>query len=95
MILQEKSELVNKLYFGENDEMVAEVIDNTTSRGRTLRFLHDGAYEEFKEALFALGETPLPKTIQRKVEPEDSERYQTIYAKHEGAVAAPTGRFTL
>ncbi len=85
-----KIRIGNKLYFGENDEMVAEVIDNTTSRGRTLRFLHDGAYEEFKDALFALGETPLPKSIQRKVEPEDSERYQTIYAKHEGAVAAPT-----
>ncbi len=85
-----KIRIGNKLYFGDNDEMVAEVIDNTTSRGRTLRFLHDGAYDEFKDALFALGETPLPKTIRRKVEPEDSERYQTIYAKHEGAVAAPT-----
>jgi len=85
-----KIRIGNKLYFGDDDEMVAEVIDNTTSRGRTLRFLHDGEYEEFKEALFALGETPLPKTIRRKVEPEDSERYQTIYAKHEGAVAAPT-----
>ncbi len=85
-----KIRIGNKLYFGDDDEMVAEVIDNTTSRGRTLRFLHDGAYDEFKDALFALGETPLPKTIRRKVEPEDSERYQTIYAKHEGAVAAPT-----
>ncbi len=85
-----KIRIGNKLYFGENDEMVAEVIDNTTSRGRTLRFLHDGAYDEFKNSLFALGETPLPKTINRKVEPEDKDRYQTIYAKHEGAVAAPT-----
>ncbi len=85
-----KIRIGNKLYFGENDEMVAEVIDNTTSRGRTLRFLYDGSHEEFKKALFALGETPLPKMINRKVEPEDSERYQTIYAKHEGAVAAPT-----
>ncbi len=85
-----KIRIGNKLYFGENDEMVAEVIDNTTSRGRTLRFLYDGPYDEFKEALFALGETPLPKMINRKVEPEDRERYQTIYAKNEGAVAAPT-----
>ena len=85
-----KIRIGNKLYFGENDEMVAEVIDNTTSRGRTLRFLYDGPYDEFKKALFGLGETPLPKIINRKVEPEDSERYQTIYAKHEGAVAAPT-----
>ncbi len=85
-----KIRIGNKLYFGEDDEMVAEVIDNTTSRGRTLRFLHDGPYDEFKEALFGLGETPLPKTINRKVEPEDRDRYQTIYAKHEGAVAAPT-----
>ncbi len=85
-----KIRIGNKLYFGEDDEMVAEVIDNTTSRGRTLRFLHDGPYDEFKETLFGLGETPLPKTINRKVEPEDRDRYQTIYAKHEGAVAAPT-----
>ncbi|WP_066630408.1 tRNA preQ1(34) S-adenosylmethionine ribosyltransferase-isomerase QueA [Labilibacter marinus] len=85
-----KIRIGNKLYFGENDEMVAEVIDNTTSRGRTLRFLYDGPYDEFKKALFALGETPLPKIIDRKVEPEDRERFQTIYAKHEGAVAAPT-----
>ena len=85
-----KIRIGNKLYFGENDEMVAEVIDNTTSRGRTLRFLYDGPYDEFKKSLFGLGETPLPKIINRKVEPEDSERYQTIYAKHEGAVAAPT-----
>ncbi|MGQ1889496.1 tRNA preQ1(34) S-adenosylmethionine ribosyltransferase-isomerase QueA [Thermophagus sp. OGC60D27] len=85
-----KIRIGNKLYFGENDELVAEVIDNTTSRGRTLRFLFDGSYEEFKKTLYSLGETPLPKFINRKVEPEDRERYQTIFAKHEGAVAAPT-----
>ena len=72
------------------DLLVAEVIDNTTSRGRTLRFLFDGSYEEFKQALFALGETPLPKWVREKVEPEDAERYQTIFAAKEGAVAAPT-----
>ena len=76
--------------FGEDDSMVAEVIDNTTSRGRTLRFLFDGDYDEFKKELYALGETPLPRSINRKVEPEDAENYQTIFAKHEGAVAAPT-----
>jgi S-adenosylmethionine:tRNA ribosyltransferase-isomerase len=85
-----KIRIGNKLYFGENDSLVAEVIDNTTSRGRTLRFLFDGSYEEFKETLYSLGETPLPKFINREVEPEDRERYQTIFAKHEGAVAAPT-----
>ncbi|SMO59014.1 S-adenosylmethionine:tRNA ribosyltransferase-isomerase [Saccharicrinis carchari] len=85
-----KIRIGNKLYFGENDEMVAEVIDNTTSRGRTLRFLYDGPYDEFKKTLFGLGETPLPKNINREVVPEDKERYQTIFAKHEGAVAAPT-----
>ncbi|HOW10774.1 MAG TPA: tRNA preQ1(34) S-adenosylmethionine ribosyltransferase-isomerase QueA [Bacteroidales bacterium] len=85
-----KIRIGNKLYFGEDDLLVAEVIDNTTSRGRTLRFLFDGTYEEFKQTLFSLGETPLPKFINRPVEPEDSERYQTIFAKHEGAVAAPT-----
>jgi S-adenosylmethionine:tRNA ribosyltransferase-isomerase len=85
-----KIRIGNKLYFGEDDMLVAEVIDNTTSRGRTLRFLFDGPYEEFKETLYSLGETPLPKFIKRKVEPEDKERYQTIYAKYEGAVAAPT-----
>ncbi len=85
-----KIRIGNKLYFGEDESLVAEVIDNTTSRGRTLRFLYDGSYEEFKTALFALGETPLPKFIKRDVTPEDRERYQTIYAKHEGAVAAPT-----
>ena len=85
-----KIRIGNKLYFGEDDVLVAEVIDNTTSRGRTLRFLYDGDYEDFKKTLYQLGETPLPKFIQRNVEPEDRERYQTVYAKHEGAVAAPT-----
>ncbi len=85
-----KIRIGNKLYFGENDALVAEVIDNTTSRGRTLRFLYDGAYDDFKATLYALGETPLPKIINRPVEETDAERYQTIYAKHEGAVAAPT-----
>ncbi len=85
-----KIRIGNKLYFGEDDLLVAEVIDNTTSRGRTLRFLFDGTYEEFKDTLYSLGETPLPKFINRPVEPEDNERYQTIFAKHEGAVAAPT-----
>ncbi|MDX9929407.1 MAG: tRNA preQ1(34) S-adenosylmethionine ribosyltransferase-isomerase QueA [Bacteroidales bacterium] len=85
-----KIRIGNKLYFGEDDLLVAEVIDNTTSRGRTLRFLFDGTYDEFKKTLYSLGETPLPKFINRKVEPEDEDRYQTIFAKHEGAVAAPT-----
>ena len=85
-----KIRIGNKLYFGDDDLMVAEVIDNTTSRGRTLRFLFDGDYDEFKAALYKLGETPLPKWIRPKVEPIDEERYQTIYAKNEGAVAAPT-----
>jgi S-adenosylmethionine:tRNA ribosyltransferase-isomerase len=80
----------NKLYFGENDELIAEVIDNTTSRGRTIRFLWDGTDDEFRNMLEFLGETPLPKYIKRKPEAEDKERYQTVYAKHEGAVAAPT-----
>ena len=80
----------NKLYFRDDDSLVAEVIDNTTSRGRTLRFLYDGSYTEFRKKLRDLGETPLPKYIHRDVEAEDEERYQTIYAKHEGAVAAPT-----
>lgn len=84
-----KIRIGNKLYFGEDDSMVAEVIDNTTSRGRTLRFLHDGPHDEFKKALYALGETPLPDYIKRKVVPEDTERYQTIFAKNEGAVIAP------
>ena len=85
-----KIRIGNKLYFGEDDSLVAEVIDNTTSRGRTLRFLFDGTYEEFKMKITELGETPLPKYIKRDVEPEDEERYQTIFAKEEGAVAAPT-----
>ncbi len=80
----------NKLYFGEQEDLVAEVIDNTTSRGRTIRFLWDGTEEEFRAVLERLGETPLPKYIKRKPEEEDKERYQTVYAKHEGAVAAPT-----
>ena len=85
-----KIRIGNKLYFGDDDLMVAEVIDNTTSRGRTLRFLFDGDYDEFKTALFKLGETPLPRWVREKVEPEDSERYQTIFAAKEGAVVAPT-----
>lgn len=84
-----KIRIGNKLYFGEDDSIVAEVIDNTTSRGRTLRFLFDGTHEEFKKGLFNLGETPLPKNISRGIEPEDAERFQTIFAKHEGAVSAP------
>ena len=85
-----KIRIGNKLYFGNDELMGAEVIDNTTSRGRTLRFLFDGSYEEFKEALYNLGETPLPRWVREKVEPEDAEWYQTIYADKEGAVAAPT-----
>ena len=85
-----KIRIGNKLYFGENDSMVAEVIDNTTSRGRTLRFLYDGPHDEFKKALYELGEPPLPTFIKRNVEEEDSERFQTIYAQNEGAVTAPT-----
>lgn len=86
-----KIRIGNKLYFGEDDSMVAEVIDNTTSRGRTLRFLYDGPHDEFKSALYALGETPLPHTIiNRSVEPEDAERFQSIFARNEGAVTAPT-----
>lgn len=85
-----KIRIGNKLYFGENEELVAEVIDNTTSRGRTLRFLFDGTYDEFKDTIQALGQTPLPKIHKRPIEPVDDERYQTIYAKHEGAIAAPT-----
>jgi S-adenosylmethionine:tRNA ribosyltransferase-isomerase len=85
-----KIRIGNKLYFGEDDLLVAEVIDNTTSRGRTLRFLFDGNYDEFKKTLYSLGETPLPRFINRPVMPEDKERYQTIFAKNEGAVAAPT-----
>ena len=85
-----KIRIGNKLFFGEDDSLVAEVIDNTTSRGRTLRFLFDGSYDEFRAKLLELGETPLPKEIDRDVEPSDEERYQTIFAKHQGAVAAPT-----
>ena len=80
----------NKLYFGDQEDLVAEVIDNTTSRGRTIRFLWEGSEEEFRAQLEKLGETPLPKYIKRKPDEEDKERYQTVYAKHEGAVAAPT-----
>ncbi len=79
----------NKLYFG-NDDLVAEVVDNTTSRGRTIRFLFDGSFEELRVLIEKLGETPLPRYIKRPVEPEDKERYQTIFAKEEGAVAVPT-----
>ena len=85
-----KIRIGNKLYFGDDDSMVAEVIDNTTSRGRTLRFLYDGPHDEFKKALYALGEAPLPSFIRRPVEEEDAERFQTIFAKNEGAVTAPT-----
>ncbi len=85
-----KIRIGNKLFFGEDESLVAEVIDNTTSRGRTLRFLFDGSYEAFREKLTSLGETPIPKYIRREVEESDAERYQTIYAKNEGAVAAPT-----
>ena len=84
-----KIRIGNKLYFGDDDSMVAEVIDNTTNRGRTLRFLYDGPHDEFKAALYAMGETPLPDYITRKAEEEDAERYQCIYAKNEGAVMAP------
>ncbi len=85
-----KIRIGNKLYFGEDETLVAEVIDNTTSRGRTLRFLYDGSYTDFRRKLTDLGQTPLPKYIKRDVEPEDEDRYQTIFAKNEGAVAAPT-----
>jgi len=85
-----KIRIGNKLYFGEDDSMVAEVIDNTTSRGRTLRFLYDGPHDEFKRALYALGVPPLPPFIHRKAEPDDADRFQTIFAKNEGAVTAPT-----
>ncbi len=85
-----KIRIGNKLYFGDDDALVAEVIDNTTSRGRTLRFLFDGTSADFREVIEKLGNTPLPKYIKRKAEPTDKERYQTVYAKNEGAVAAPT-----
>ena len=84
-----KIRIGNKLYFGDDETVVAEVIDNTTSRGRTLRFLYDGSHDEFKKNLYALGETPIPRTIKRPVEPEDEERFQTIFARNEGAVSAP------
>lgn len=84
-----KIRIGNKLYFGDDDSMVAEVIDNTTSRGRTLRFLYDGPYEEFKQALFALGQTPVPEWVKPSPDPEDTENFQTIFAKNEGAVSAP------
>lgn len=84
-----KIRIGNKLYFGDDDSMVAEVIDNTTSRGRTLRFLYDGDHEEFKKMLYSLGETPLPEYIKRDVTPEDRENYQCIFASKEGAVMAP------
>ena len=84
-----KIRIGNKLYFGDDNSMVAEVIDNTTSRGRTLRFLYDGDHDEFKQALYAMGSTPLPDYITRKAEPEDADRYQTIFARKEGAVVAP------
>ena len=85
-----KIRIGNKLYFGEDNILGAEVIDNTTSRGRTLRFLYDGPHDEFKELLYRLGETPLPQWVREKVEPEDAENYQTIFAANEGAVVAPT-----
>jgi len=85
-----KIRIGNKLYFGENDDLIAEVIDNTTSRGRTLRFLHDAPYDEFKKKIELLGQTPLPKYIDREPSKKDEEHYQTVFAKHKGAVAAPT-----
>ena len=84
-----KIRIGNKLYFGEDESLVAEVIDNTTSRGRTLRFLYDGSYEDFKSTLFSLGQTPIPEWVKKEVTPEDAENFQTIFAKHEGAVSAP------
>ena len=84
-----KIRIGNKLYFGDNDELVAEVIDNTTSRGRTIRFLYDGPYDEFKEQLNLVGETPIPEYFNRPAEPEDAERYQNIFANNVGAVVAP------
>ena len=84
-----KIRIGNKLYFGEDESMVAEVIDNTTSRGRTLRFLFDGPYEEFKESLFALGRTPVPEWVKEETDASDAENFQTIFASKEGAVSAP------
>ena len=88
-----KIRIGNKLYFGKNDELVAEVIDNTTSRGRTLRFLFDGSQEEFRELLHAMGETPLPKYMNRSPNSEDAQRYQSLFAKNEGAVVGPAASF--
>jgi S-adenosylmethionine:tRNA ribosyltransferase-isomerase len=90
-----KIRIGNKLYFGENDELIAEVIDNTTSRGRTLRFLFDGSYEEFMDVIFQLGETPLPRYITRDVEEEDRERFQTIYSKKARCCGRSNGRPSL
>lgn len=84
-----KIRIGNKLYFGEDDSLVAEVIDNTTSRGRTLRFLYDGSYEEFKDMLYAMGKTPIPLFVKAGPDESDKDNYQTIYAANEGAVAAP------
>ena len=84
-----KIRIGNKLYFGDDESLVAEVIDNTTSRGRTLRFLYDGSYEDFKETLFGLGQTPIPDWVKKEVTEEDAENFQTIFAKNEGAVSAP------
>ena len=84
-----KIRIGNKLYFGDDESMVAEVIDNTTSRGRTLRFLYDGPYDEFKAALFALGQTPVPEWVKEVPTERDAEEFQTIFAKNEGAVSAP------
>ena len=84
-----KIRIGNKLYFGEDESMVAEVIDNTTSRGRTLRFLYDGPYDEFKAALFALGQTPVPEWVKQTPTERDAEEFQTVFATHEGAVSAP------
>ncbi len=84
-----KIRIGNKLYFGDDESLVAEVIDNTTSRGRTLRFLYDGSYEEFKDTLFGLGQTPIPDWVKKETSPEDAENFQTIFAKNEGAVSAP------
>lgn len=88
-----KIRIGNKLYFNDDDSVVAEVIDNTTSRGRTLRFLYDGSHEEFKKALYALGNTPLPRYIRRDISADDAERYQNIFAEKEGAVVAPAAGF--
>ena len=86
-----KIRIGNKLYFGEDNSMVAEVIDNTTSRGRTLRFLYDGPHDEFKQTLYALGEAPIADDVRnlRPAIPEDMETFQTIYARYEGATTAP------